>query len=140
MKHILIFTLFLLTFSLFSQEPPFSVLKITGAATKKYNKVALFKDGSDRKGKSISKLMGASGYYSMTIDLKKDMIKKGHTYSIDLRFWMDDNDNDIRDKEEYSSSCSFIIWNPALNKVYIQPYGKKRIEIKSANFEYDLEK
>ena len=140
MKHILFIIFFFTTLSLFPQEPLFSVLKITGAATKKYNKVALFKDGSDRNGKSVSKLMGASGYYSMTIDLKKDMVKKGNSYSIDLRFWKDDNDNDIRDKGEYSSKCNFIIWVPALNKVYIQPYGGKRIEVTSSDFEYNLEK
>ena len=139
MKHVLIFSLFFLTFTLFSQEPPFSVLEISGAATKKYNKVALFKDGSDRNGKSISRLMGASGYYSMTINLKKDMIKKGNSYSIDLRFWKDDDDNDIRDKGEYSSMCNFIIWVPALNKVFLQPYNGKRVEITSSTFEYNLE-
>jgi len=141
MKHLIVFLFFLfLTDLLSAQEPPFDTLKISGAASRKFNKVALFDNGSDRTGKSISRLTGASGYYRINIDIKKDMIKKGKTYAIDLRFWKDDNNNNIRDKEEYSSNCNFIIWVPALNKVFLQPYGGKRIEITSANFEFNLEK
>jgi len=132
----LIAVLFFHSSYVFASSPPFDSLTIYGNANTKYNKVALFENGSSTTPYKAEEVVYFNGEYSITIDIPSDMKKKKDYYSTDLRFWGDINENGIKDKGDTFSQCHFIIWVPSTNKIYLQVYKGEKYTIDTAYFKY----
>ena len=135
-QALLIAVLFFHSSYVFASSPPFDSLTIYGNANTKYNKVALFENGSSTTPYKAEEVVYFNGEYSITIDIPSDMKKKKDYYSTDLRFWGDINENGIKDKGDTFSQCHFIIWVPSTNKIYLQVYKGEKYTIDTAYFKY----
>ncbi len=101
----------------FAQSLPFSSLIIVGKIRPIYNKVSLFESGRSHiplKTSSVS----SRGRYSIKVNIPKDLVRTKDYFYIDVRFWRDENDNNIKDPSEPISRCHFIIWLPQAHKVF----------------------
>lgn len=118
-------------------KPPFTSVVIYGRADTKYNRVSLFKSGSDTRPYKTA-MVSANGMYTMRISIPSNMIKKQGYYLTDMRFWNDSNDNRIKDNDETRSQCHFIQWYPDHGKVIMQVYNGPTYEIDKQRLKYDL--
>jgi hypothetical protein len=120
-----------------AQTPPLKFITISGNTDTKFNKVSLFEGGASvepLKTQEISEYSG--GQYSINVDIPADMKKKENYYFTDMRFWNDKNQNGSKDSNEPASECHFIMWVPALNKIYMQVYEGEKYPIEYSNFYY----
>ena len=112
--------------SLFSealaQAPPFEFVTVTGETDTMYNRVSLFKNGNSNTPLKTAYVSEYGGQYSINIEIPTDMKKNDKYFFTDMRFWKDNNENNIKDTDEPISACHFIMWVPAANKIYMQVY------------------
>jgi len=113
-----------------------ATITISGVA-KRYDKVALFKNGSANIPIKTESVSSGTGRYKITINIPGDMIQSRGRYLVDMRFWKDVNKNNIKEDNEPHSACNFITWHPETGKAYLKVYGGSSYEITSSDFIYN---
>lgn len=121
-----------------AQSPPFSTVTIEGETEGEFNKISLFESGSSKEPFKTS-YISHNGEYSIDVDIPDDMRKKNSYLFVDMRFWGDKNDNDIKDPGEPISKCHFIIWVPSDHIVYMQVYEGPKFPFKHSILNYHYE-